>query len=783
MRNGKRFICLIMAVSVLLGACFTAGAGSVFTDVDDECGYAFEAQLLKTLGILSGDGDNFLRPNDTLTRAEFAKLAVCVMDKQKEAVSNSGSAAYSDVYANHWALRYINYVSKNKIILGYPDGTFCPDETISFGQAVTVILRTLGYSAEEIGDFWPDNYIQKAASLGLSKGMSYGADDAVTRADAVLLLGRALEADTSSSSPVSKRTLLDQFGYSAIDETVIISSQANDKSLGVDQIKTSSAVYKTLTDSVFEMVGDKVKLYLDDEKRVVLAAPLEQYSYTVTIQKSLGDGEYACTAADRDDEFDYTFDNNLTMYYEGKTGYYSQMESMIEAGSAVTLKGRNEGIWEYALLEKAEKITPVIALRDAQTGDTAVGGAAISDVGRLKVYRDGYRASLADIRRNDVVYYNQATNTMDVYIDKVTGTYDKALPNKAHVTSIELGGKTFSIETRTATEKLDETAGSFKIGDRITLLLGKDGQIAGVVNTSNDAVLDYGVLIGTSSEMSEENDDKGKAIQKAKIMQTDGEIYEYKADKNYSDYKGELVKMTFSGGVVSLKKVTSTTVLSGYLDKTGKKLDKRTFADGVVIFDRMSNASGQDASVIKLELNDINKSYIENGDVVSYAVTSDFGDIGVILFDNITNSNSQYGILTKKEVKDSGMNISGTYTIDVKGTEMTYTKNSGYSVSVGQPVKISASGQMLSSMQALQKAASASKVQAIDYNRIKVNNTVYEMDEKVVIYRRDAAENRYITVSQSDLLASNVISVELWSDEPVSSGGIVRIIKVGYSSK
>ena len=89
--------------------------------------------------------------------------------------------------------------------------------------------------------------------------MRYAADDAITRADTVLMLGRALEADMSTSTPTAKKTLLDQFGYTVIDETTIISSQATDKSLGVNQVKTSSATYKTLTNDVFDMVGGMAK--------------------------------------------------------------------------------------------------------------------------------------------------------------------------------------------------------------------------------------------------------------------------------------------------------------------------------------------------------------------------------------------------------------------------------------------------------------------------------------------------------------------------------------------
>ena len=794
MKISRRVICLSLILSLLFSMGVSVQAGSIFTDMDDDSPYTFEAQLLKTLGIVSGDGDGSLRPYDNLSRAEFAKLAVCMLDKQKEAVSNSGSSTYSDVYADHWALRYINYVSKNKIILGYPDGTFHPDETISFAQAVTVTLRTLGYNAAEVGAFWPDNYIQKAASLGLTDGMNYSADDAITRADTVLMLGRALEADMSASTPTAKKTLLDQFGYTVIDETTIISSQATDKSLGSDQVKLSntsagslstlSYTYKTLTDTVFDMVGSKAKLYLDDEQRIVLAVPIEQYSYTLTIQKSLGDDEYTCIASDREDEFDYTFDNNLTMYYEGTASSYSLLKTYIEPGATVTFKGRYDGVWEYALLEKAAKITPVVAARDVQEGDTSIGGITIENTEKLKIYRDGYRASLTDIKRNDVVYYNPATNTMDVYIDKVTGTYDKALPNKAHVTSIELGGKTFEIETRTATEKLDETKGSYQIGDRITLLLGKDGQIAGVTNTTGDVALDYAVLINTSSEMSQEEEDKGKAIQKVKLMQTDGETYEYKADKDYASYKGELVKMTFTDGIVSLKKVSKASdSLSGYYNKANKTIGRRPIADGVILFDLSANEAGQDAQVIKIEPNDVAKEEIVDSDIVSYVVTTDFGDIGIILFNNITKSNQQYGILTAKDVRDTGMSISASYTVNVRGVETTYTTNSAYSgLSVGIPVKISANGKSLNSLSFLTKVGTASKVEAIDYNRIKINGTIYDMDEDVVIYRQDKRTLKYITAPQSDLFASNVMSVELWADAALGRGGIVRIIKVSYYS-
>lgn len=781
MKTFRRLICVFLSVCLIAGGIVSAGAqstfsDSIFTDMDENSPYASEAKLLKTLGVLSGDDDGALRPNDLLTRAEFAKLAVCMMNKQKEAVSNSGAGTYTDLAQSHWAMKYINYVSKNGIILGYPDGSFHPDESISFAQAVTVTLRMLGYGSSDVGDFWPDNYVQKASSLGLTSSMSYGFDDKITRADTVLLLGRALEADMKTSTAVSKKTLLDNFGYSVIDETIIISSQKNDKSLSAEQVKTTSATYKTLTGDVLDMVGSSAKLYLDDEKRIVMALPLEQSSYKMTLRKSVGDGEYTCILPDGNEE-EYTFDENLTIYFEGKQGTYASLEKYMEAGATVTLKGKYDGIWEYAMLEKAEKITPVIATRDMSDTDTAIGSVSITNPDTLRIYRDGYNASMGDIKRNDVIYYNPSTNVMDVYIDKVTGSYDKAYPNKAHVTSISVGGKTFEIETAAATGRLDETAGSFKIGDRVTLLLGKDGKIAGVTGSTGDAVLDYAALIGTDTYISEDDDDKGATLRKVRVMQADGETYEYKVDRDYSTYIGSLMKMSFENGILYLTKSASQS-FSGTFDVSSGKLGDHVLADGAVLFDLADYSGSGDAQVTKLTLEDIQKTYIDGSDIITYVVTNSFGDIGIILFDNITNSNMQYGILTARNVNDAGSNVSGTYTVNINGTEKTFTKNSIISATVGMPVKVVSNGQSVSSIQQLYKVASGGSVDALDYNRIKVKGVTYKMDENAVVYKLDTRTMKYVTVSQNDLLASNVASVELWSEATVLNGGIVRVIKI-----
>ncbi len=774
-----KLIGLALCFCMLVGSAGAVGASVFFPDIDSSAPYAGSADLLKTLGVITGDPDGNFRPDDSLTRAEFAKVAVYVLGKQNEAMSNSGTSAFSDLRADHWALKYINYAVKNALILGYPDGTFHPEENLSYAQAITISLRMLGYATKDVGSFWPDNYIQKAAALGLTDGLVFSPSDVISRGNMALILGRLFETEINPGVANGvRKTPLDVMGYTVIDETPITATQQNDKSLSADQIKTGDGIYKTLV-NVDNMLGSTVKLYLDDQKRVVMASPVTQYTRRLTVKKNLDDNKYACI--DENGSTEYAFEDAFPIYYEGNKTTFAAVKQNIAPGAQVLLKGKYDGRWDYALLLPAPHITPVIAVRDMQTGDNTIGSITIANPDLVTVYRDGLAARFVDIKRYDVVYYNPVTNTMDVYADKVTGIYDKAFPSKAYVTSIELGGKTYQIETAQATAKLDESAGSFKIGDRVTLLLGKDGKIAGVANITNNASLDYGVLTSTVSAMAEDGDNKGELEYFANIFMGDGNTYKYKTVKDYSNYKGALVRLSFADGLLSLSP-SNAPDLAGSFNKENRTINGKSIAEGAVLFDLVSNNAGQAADVITIRLSDLTQSGFYLDDILDYAVSVGFDDIGVILFNNITSSATQYGIVVSSKTSDANsMNISGTYTVDIRGAQSTFSGNVIYSVNAGEPVRLELSGGKLTKMTALAKVDSASSVDAVDYNRIRVNGIVYPMDENVVIYKKKPDTVGYITIQQSELTSDRIASVELYSDGSVKAGGKVRVIKVTYA--
>lgn len=778
----KKLLCTILSLVMIFGAIgFTSGgvayAGSVFNDVDDTESYMPYLAILRAIGVVSGGPDGNFRPYDGLTRAEFAKLAVHMLDQQDSVSSNVGSPLFDDISRDHWALGYINYAVKNSYIVGYPDGTFHPEESLTYAQAVTIVLRLLGYQAADVGKFWPSDYLQRAASMGLTEGMNVSADAAIPRCDTIVLLGRALETEMNTKATSGlKIKLISNFGYWIIDETVVIATEETFQFLKSGEVTLSGGTYKTLTESIKGMVGQKVKVYFNDEDEIVLAIPLKQYSMKATIEKHLEDDRY--TLITDSGIIEHKFDNFFNVYHNGALSTYINTKIYIEPGAQLTFYGKYDGRWEYAMLSDAQKVTPFIAGKDVLPGETSVAGVSIANPSELTIYRDGLRANFTDIKRYDVIYYNPAIKTMDVYIDKVTGVYDKAMPNKAYVTSVQLGGKTYAIETREATSKLDETAGSYKIGDRMTLLLGKDGKIAGVANIQNDASLEYGVVVNTSSEPSQEDDNKGEVEHYASIFMGDSQTYKFETTKNYSDLKGKLVHMTFEKGICTLKQGI-TTELTGELNVSARVIGTKSLASGAVFFDLVSNESGQDAKVVKIDAVDIKTSTLYRYDVLGYATTQGFSDVGVVLFNNITASGDKFGIVTYRNVSKDGS--SGTFKVDIVGIEYTTSGAKTYAVSVGEPVRVVMSGNNITSITMLSKVTVGSAVEAVDYDRIRVGGTVYTMDPDVAVYKYDNKLMKYISVSQNTLKDKNIMQVELYSDKLVQNGGKVRVIKLNLS--
>jgi hypothetical protein len=120
----------------------------------DVIGYWGEpyVSILASRGIIGGFPDGTFHPNDNITRAQFAAIAV----KALNVSPNTGASSFNDVAAKYWGAAAIGAVSNAGLVTGFPDGTFKPEDKLTRAQALVILAKALGngYSdARELANY------------------------------------------------------------------------------------------------------------------------------------------------------------------------------------------------------------------------------------------------------------------------------------------------------------------------------------------------------------------------------------------------------------------------------------------------------------------------------------------------------------------------------------------------------------------------------------------------------------------------------------------------------
>ncbi|NJO41191.1 MAG: S-layer homology domain-containing protein [Cyanobacteria bacterium RU_5_0] len=108
-----------------------------FPDVPAEYwAYPFITNLSQR-GIISGFEDGTFRPEQPVTRAEYAALLERVLPPEQA----QQSIAFTDIPSNYWAAPAIDEAVKTGFLKGYPEGNFAPDQPISKVQVLASLVN------------------------------------------------------------------------------------------------------------------------------------------------------------------------------------------------------------------------------------------------------------------------------------------------------------------------------------------------------------------------------------------------------------------------------------------------------------------------------------------------------------------------------------------------------------------------------------------------------------------------------------------------------------------
>ena len=103
----------------------------------DTVGYAVEK------GIVSGYPDGTFKPNQPITRAEFASIA-----SRFAQLTDDQDISFIDLDASHWGYKAVRSAASHGWISGYPDGSFRPEQAISRAEVTSITNRMLNRYAD-----------------------------------------------------------------------------------------------------------------------------------------------------------------------------------------------------------------------------------------------------------------------------------------------------------------------------------------------------------------------------------------------------------------------------------------------------------------------------------------------------------------------------------------------------------------------------------------------------------------------------------------------------------
>ncbi|MEO3703914.1 DUF1565 domain-containing protein [Trichormus azollae] len=127
---------------------------SAFQDVPTAYWAKAYIEALASQNIIAGFPDGTFKPNDPVTRAEFATI----ITKALTPASRRTAIQFKDINSNFWAYGAIKSAYQSQFVAGYPDGTFKPQQQIPRVQALVALANGLNFTAnnDSVLSFYTD---------------------------------------------------------------------------------------------------------------------------------------------------------------------------------------------------------------------------------------------------------------------------------------------------------------------------------------------------------------------------------------------------------------------------------------------------------------------------------------------------------------------------------------------------------------------------------------------------------------------------------------------------
>ncbi len=555
----KTLTALIISAALILPvvSAFAETEGADTSASYDET--AGDITVLKELGMLKGDEEGNLNLEQVLKRSDFAFLIHRMHNIPDP--ENIGDV--------------ISFVYDHGYMVG-DTVEFRPDDEVTYAEAVTALIKTLGYGAiAERNGGYPTGYITKAAELGITDTLErISGDTPVSRGYAVRLIFNAMRADLPDSYidpemnivPVEGKTMFST--YYDVNE---YSGQINANEYSVlygssvpkeNQVSVSDIVYNVGKTDISDYLGYYVdyicKLNSSDGTSTILTYELTKgKNHTLTIDADdIEDVNDANITYYEDDKLRREDNNISTIVYNGKVEELD-FDLLKPDEGRITLMGTSDGEYKYAFVEDVKTYVARRAVLSENLIFDKLGKEPLkvdeTDKDILMTISDtGEKVQLDAVEENDVLSVRESLDGEFINITVFKDyTYTGILNGTTGEGDYIIDG--FEVEASYAlTDAIDKGADleELKFNKRYKFYLNEFDKIVYYINSEEEAV-GYAYLLNMWL------DEDGEEIVKARIFNSMGKVQELElADKTILNNSGIVDNtdvLAFLGGQGNVK--------------------------------------------------------------------------------------------------------------------------------------------------------------------------------------------------------------------------------------
>ena len=562
-------------------------------DAPDIAGTKFEeaAEVLGALGIMVGDeGTGNFRPEDDIKRSEMAKVAVYSSGLEDVANNSNSPSRFPDVSSKHWALGAINVADSQGMVIGDTNGRFRPNDSVSFQEAVTIIVRAMGYEpvAQSNGGF-PGGYMYVASTNQLLKGITSNAGTAASRGDVAQLIFNALTVNLMeqtgygtnvSYEVVDKTLLLDKLnvekGYGQVTGTSETTLNGGN-TVAEDRIQINNEVFIEGTSGAKQLLGHNVVYYAridatSDEKTVIVVRSQASKNNTLTLNSD----DITSTGGAVSDGITITYSTenmsnpktvttvpNPVFIYNGKYDTQVTPETLkVGSGNLVLLDTDVNNVYDIVFVNEFTNIVvDTVSTVTGRVTDKYNGTSIVLDpeeeTVKYTLIKDGNEIQTSDLKEWNVISYTTSRDKELIrgYVtdESISGT----------VTQISSNGAVRFNEESTSYKIAKSYPNDIKIRDTGRFYFDYEGKIAAVDKSDtsdNTAAREmYGYLVNAAETGTLDTDVQFKIFTERGETNVYGSANRIRLNGTYGITPTEVLGTIAPGGTVTPQIITFRT--------------------------------------------------------------------------------------------------------------------------------------------------------------------------------------------------------------------------------